>query len=443
MSKVARVPQCITNRKRYEVKKLHTVGITALAAVTAVVLSSCSAGGESPTDGPVSLTFQSFSDQPAAIEATKDIVDSWNADNPDIQVNIVQAPSDSLDDKLTTQFAGNVAPDIIHYEVLGITPFARDGYIADLNGLLSQDTVDDIDPGSLEAVTVDDQMIAAPTELQTYVVFANRTLLQNAGIEIPTGDSMTWDEFAEIAGATTTGDQHGVTWGLKSPTAAFMSLGLGFGSQYFTGEGDDLTVQTQESDLEVPSRVRDMIQAGSVDPIGVTQSSSDVLATFYAGKAAMTVQGSYQVSNIESDAPADLDWVVLPPLAGAEGAVQAANPQTLSISIDSAHQQQAAAFIDYFMQTDNLVKMSTADGLIPATVSAREAQAQQTADVNGWPEILKSAEGLEGPTYLQANGYIRWKDTVATPGFQKYLAGEIDDAGLRSELDNGWAQANG
>jgi len=430
------------------VKKLHRASIAlAAAAVTALTLASCSAGGDTADDAgdgePVSITFQSFSDQPAAIEATKEIVDAWNDDNPDIQVEIVQAPTDSLDDKLTTQFAGEVAPDIIHYEVLGIVPFARDGYLADLSELLSKETIDDIDPGVLASVTVDDQMIGAPTELQTYVVFANKKLLEAAGVEIPTGDSMTWDELDEIAKATTSGDVHGITWGLKSPTAAFMSLGMGFGSEYFTGEGDDMKVDVKDADLEVPNRVRSMIEDGSVDPIGVTQSGSDVLATFYAGKAAMTVQGSYQVANIATDAPADMDWVVLPPLAGSEGAVQAANPQTLSINIDSPYQKQAAKFLDYFMQTDNLVKMNIADGLIPTTISAREALAEQTADQNGWPEIVQSAEGLDGPVFLQANGFVRWKDTVATPAFQKFLGGETDDKGLASELDDGWAQVNG
>lgn len=429
-------------------KKLHRATIAlAAAAVTALALASCSGGGgdaEQTDDGePVSITFQSFSDQPAAIQATKEIVDAWNADNPDIQVEIVQAPTDSLDDKLTTQFAGEVAPDIIHYEVLGIVPFARDGYVADLTDLLSKETIDDIDPGVLESVTVDDQIIGAPTELQTYVVFANKTLLEAAGVEIPTGDSMTWDELDEIAKATTSGDVHGITWGLKSPTAAFMSLGMGFGSEYFTGKGDEMKVEVKDADLEVPNRVRSMIEDGSVDPIGVTQSGSDVLATFYAGKAAMTVQGSYQVANIATDAPADMDWIVLPPLAGDDGAVQAANPQTLSINIDSPYQEQAAKFLDYFMQTDNLVKMNIADGLIPTTVSAREAIAEETADQNGWPEIVKSAEGLDGPVFLQANGFVRWKDTVATPAFQKFLGGEIDDKGLATELDDGWAQVNG
>lgn len=423
--------------------KLHR--ITALATIAAVglTLTACSSDKTSADDdGNVSITFQSFSDQPAAIEATKEIVAAWNGKHPETQVKIVQAPSDSLDDKLTTQFAGGVAPDIIHYEIQGIAPFARDGYIADLSDLLSPDTIADIEPGVLDSVTVDGAVVGAPTELQTYVVFANKTLLDAAGVAIPTGATMTWDEFDAIATATTAGDVHGVTWGLKSPTAAFLSLGLGFGGTYFSGSGDDTTLTVGAKEMEVPDRVRAMIETGTVDPIGVTQSSSDVLATFYGGKAAMTVLGSYQLANIAADAPEGFDWIVLPPLAGSEGAAQAATPQTLSINIDSKHQKESAAFIDFFMETDNLVKMNTADGLIPTTTSARAAIAEQTANDNGWDQILASAGGLVGPSFLSANSYVRWKDTVATPAFQKFLGGETDSAGLAKELEDGWTQAN-
>ncbi|WP_226081249.1 ABC transporter substrate-binding protein [Mycetocola spongiae] len=422
--------------------KLHRTVAVATMAVVSLSLAACSAGGTpAQSEGPVEIKFQSFSDQPAAIAATEEIVAAWNKDHADSQIKLIQAPSDSLDDKLTTQFAGEVAPDIIHYEIQGIAPFARDGYIADLSSLLSQKTLDDIEPGVLDSVTLDGKIVGAPTELQTYVVFANKGLLESAGVSIPTGDSMSWDTFAEIAKASTTPEVHGAAWGLKSPTAAFLSLGLGFDGTFF-GTGKDVSLTVGEKEMEVPNRVRAMIDAGSLDPIGVTQSSSDVLATFYGGKAAMTVQGSYQIANVAADAPADMDWIVLPPLEGSAGIAQAATPQTLSINIDSAVQKQAAEFIDYFMQTDNLVKMNTADGLIPTTTSARAAIAEQNAGVNGWDAILASAAGLKGPTFLGADGYVRWKDTVATPGFQKFLGKEIDGARLATDLEAGWAQVN-
>ena len=38
-----------------------------------------------------------------------------------------------------TQFNGNAAPDVIHYEAASIVPFARDGYLADLTSKVPAD----------------------------------------------------------------------------------------------------------------------------------------------------------------------------------------------------------------------------------------------------------------------------------------------------------------
>ena len=150
----------------------------AVAGAAALALSGCQQGSASNSDGDsggdvVTLSFQSLSDQPATQEAIGSIVDEWNAENPDVQVEIVQAGWDGIYDKLITQFTGGTAPDIIHFEAASIIPFALDGYLADLSDLVDPDIKDDISDGIWESVTVDDQIIAYPSTLQSYMVFAN------------------------------------------------------------------------------------------------------------------------------------------------------------------------------------------------------------------------------------------------------------------------------
>jgi multiple sugar transport system substrate-binding protein len=431
---------------------MHTRGAFIVASLTAgvLLLAACGGGGsggtgsgDSSPDEPVNLTFQSLSDQPAAIEATKSIVDAWNEDNPNIQVEIVPAGWDGIYDKLITQFNGGAAPDIIHYEAASIVPFAKDGYLADLTDLMAPETRDDIPEGVLKSVTVDDQVIAYPTELQSYMVFANKSLLDAAGVEIPTGETMTWDELQDIATATTKDGVVGLGWGLKSPTAAFMAMGPQFGGTFFEGAGADATLKVGDGELAIPEIVDEMRKAGTISDVGLTQSGSEVLPAFYAGQLAMTIQGSFQAANIAKDAPADLDWVVLPPLEGTEGADQAANPQTLSINIDSEHVEEAAQFLDYFTSTDNLGALNEADALIPATTSAQEALASKLGDQQGWGTILASGQHMTDAPYLFVDAYAQWKDTVATPAFQKFLAGETDADGLAAELQDGWDQISG
>lgn len=421
---------------------MHKRGAFIVASVTGTALLLAACGGGSADDGnsddPVELTFQSLSDQPAAIEATQQIVDSWNADNPDVQVTIVPAGWDGIYDKLITQFNGGAAPDIIHFEAAGIVPFAVDGYLADLTDLMSTDFADDVPSGIMSTVTVDGQVVAYPTELQSYMVFANRTLLEQAGVDIPTGDTMTWDEMREIATATTTDGTVGLGWGLKSPTAAFMTMAPTFGGTYFEGTGEDATLNVDDGELAIPEIVSEMTAEGTLAPVTLSQSGSEVLASFYAGQIAMTIQGSFQAANIATDAPEDLDWVVLPPLEGSAGAGQAANPQTLSVNIDSEHVEESARFLDYFTQPENLAALNEADALIPASSSARELMAENLAGEPGWDVVLSSGEHFTEAPYLFVDAYAQWKDTVATPAFQRFLAGETDSAALADELTSGW-----
>lgn len=430
-------------------KRFRGIGAIALAGVAALALAGCQQGSASSGGGgddgeAVTLEFQSLSDQPTTQAAVQGIVDQWNQDNPDVQVKIVQGGWDGAYDKLITQFTGGTAPDIIHFEASSIVSFAQDGYLADLNDLVDPSLKSDISDGIWQSVTQDGKIIAYPSTLQSYMAFANADLLEAAGVEVPTGDSMTWDQFQQIAKATTTADHYGVGWGLKSPTATVMSLALGFGGGFFDGSGADASIKVGDGELAVPQRIHDMAYVDkSIDPTSLTQSGSDVLASFYAGKAAMTVQGSFQATNIAKDAPEGLNWVALPPIAGTAGAVQAANPQTYSINVDSPHVQESADFLNFFMSGDNLAKIAYADALIPSSGEARAAVEKLAGDDQAWKQVLASGEGLEGPPFLKVSKYQEWKDTVATPALQQYLADQISKDQLATQLADGWADVNG
>lgn len=427
--------------------RIRGAAAVAFAAVAMLALTSCqqgSANQNDDSDGPVTLQFQSLSDQPATQAAVKEIVDAWNAEHDDIQVEIIQAGWDGTYDKLITQFTGGTAPDIIHFEASSIVSFAADGYLADLSDLIDPDLKADISEGIWESVTHDGQIVAYPSTLQSYMAFANADLLEEAGVEVPTGATMTWDQLQEIAKATTKDGQYGVGWGLGSPTATIMSLSLGFGGGYFSGEGEEATIEVGDDELAVPDRIHEMAYTDkSIDPTSLTQSGSDVLASFYGGKVALTVQGSFQATNIANDAPDGFNWVALPPLEGSQGAIQAANPQTYSVNIDSDHVEESAEFLNFFMDGPNLAEIAYADALIPSSGAARTEVETLAADNAAWTQVLASGEGLAGPPFLKVSKYTEWKDTIATPAFQQYLADQISRDELAAQLTDGWADVAG
>ena len=424
----------------------RTAALGAVLSLALAVTGCATSTQKTPQDdskGKVTLRFQSLAFQAPTIKATKDIVAKWNADNPNVQVKYVQGSWDSIQDQLVTQFQGGTAPDIIQYESAAMAQFATQGYLADLSGTMSPEVKQSVPQAVWKTVTVDGKIIAAPTLLQSYLVFANRKLLQQAGVKIPTGSTWSWDDFQKAAKATTRNGTYGVAWGLDQPTASMLSLGLNFGGTYFTGTGKSAAINVGAKELALPERIHQMAYDDkSLDPVSITQSGGDALPLFLKGKAAMTVQGSYVAQTLSQTAPKGLDWVTMPALK-ADSAAQAADPQTLSVSAQSKNVADAAKFINYYMQPDNLAKVAEGDWLIPASTSAADAVRSDTGGKNGWSTILDSGKFLTEAPFQTATNYPQWKDQVATPAFQRYLGGKSSSSQLAQQLTAGWKSANG
>ncbi len=417
---------------------------TAATAGPATSADAATATTAAPSAEKVSLKFQSLAFQDTTIAATNEIVAAWNAANPNIQVELLQGSWDNVHDQLVTQFQGGTAPDIIHDESADILGFAEQGFLADLTPLLSDEVKSGVSDDIWSTVTASDgSIIAAPTLLQSYVVFANTDAFEAAGVDVPTGDELSWDDFAKLATDLTVGGKYGLGWGLKSPTAAVMSLSLGFDGTFFTTEGDETTIDVGDAELEVPKRIHAMAyDAKALDPVSITQSGSDVLPGFYGSSYAMIVGGSFVSQQITESAPEGFNWTVLPPLAGSAGARQNANPQTLSVAADSDHVEEAAQFINFFVGAENVAKLAQGDWLIPASTDARAAVETATGGENGWAEILVSGDSLGAAPFQKAINYPQWKDQIATPALQQFLADTISLDDLQTQLADGWDQVN-
>lgn len=424
---------------------------TVALAATALLLAGCvsnSGGGDAPA-GPtgsslaagekVSLTFSSYAFQDPTVKATERIVSEWNTAHPDIQVEYQKVDAESVHDKLVTQFAGEQAPDIIHDESADIAGFSRQNYLADLGQLIPADLKADV-PGSVwQSVTYDGKITGVPTIAQVYTVFVNKTLLEKAGIELPTADApWSWDDLAANAKKLTTGGVTGFAWGLKAPTAGIMSAGLAFDAKFFSGAEQAPDIAVGDPELEVPQRISDMLADKSMAVDSVSLSGTDVLPGFFGGKYAMVMAGNYVATQIADKAPEGFDWTMLPLLEGTSQH-QAANPQTLSIARQSKYPAQAMEFIAWFMQEQNLSEIAEGDALIPVTTSASAVVKKSLGKEHGWDAVLDSAGQLVDAPWNKADKFPDWKNNYATPAYQKFLAGQIDATALGKELSDGWA----
>ncbi|MGW0818453.1 ABC transporter substrate-binding protein [Streptomyces viridiviolaceus] len=409
--------------------------LTALALT--LLLAGCTGGGSDADDGRITLRFQSLAWQDESVRANKELVREWNAEHPDVQVEYVQGSWDSVHDQLLTSFEGGEAPDIIHDASDDLADFAYGGYLADLTDLLPERLKSDIPQRSWETTTFGDGVYGVPFLQEPRVLIANTALLEKSGVRIPTPERpWSWPEFRQVTERLSGDGRYGVAWPLKEPVSATLNLSLSAGGQLFhRGADGRVTVRFEEADQVVPRTIHDQANTDrSASSSTLGSSGSDTLPGFFAGKYAMVPLGFSYRQQIEQQAPEGFDWQVLPAPAGADGLTQGVSPQTLSIAEDSEHQKEAAEFIDFLLQPENMVRLALGDWMLPTGTQALKDPALRTAE-HGWATGTALAAHLRSAPAQSVRGYPEWKDKVATPALQEYYSGAIGLDELRDRLE--------
>ncbi|MFC7583920.1 ABC transporter substrate-binding protein [Nonomuraea antimicrobica] len=387
-------------------------------------------GSSSSPNEPVKIDFLSLAWQKESVAANKQIVEEWNKANPLIQVTYVQGSWDNVNDQLVTQFAGGTAPDVIHNDSPALSGFAADGYLLDLKDKLPAELKGDIPQSAWDTVTFDDGkggqgVYGVPFLQESQVIIANKKLLDEAGVRIPTTDSpWTWDEFSAAAKKMTKDGTYGVAWAMKSPVNKTLNLALNFGGTFFQTTGGKTTVKVGPEEREVLQRIHDQLHKDkSADPAALGQGTADPLPAFYQGKFALLPAGVYLRQQVVEQAPDGFEWVTLPAPKGTS-AEQGAVSQTLSVAQESEHPAEAMKFISFFLNGANQAKLAKGDWLLPTSQTAAADPAMTTKD-NGWDVATASAKNLVVAPFLKVNGFDEWKSKVATPVLQEYFANKI------------------
>lgn len=408
----------------------------AVAALGASLLTGC--GSDSDTaSGPVHLKYLSLAWQKDSIAANKALVKQWNAAHPDVRVDYVQGSWDNVHDQLVTSFEGGSAPDVIADAADDIVGFAQQGYLADLTGRIPAPLKSDIPARSWATTTFGKGVYGIPFLQEPRMVMANRAMLRQAGIALPTAaHPWTWDQFDAAARklTRTSGGKstYGVAWAMRSPVSATLNLSMGYGGQYLYQDGKNATVRFGAAEQAVPRHIHDEVADHSAAPQALGMSGSDTLPGFFAGKYAMVPLGMSYRQQVAQQAPKGFDWVALPSPVG-DRPDQGVSPQTLSVSETSGHQKEAVQFLAFLLGPEHQAALAQGDWMLPTSTAAAATPALN-ATVNGWRTGTAMQKDLVAEPAQAFNGYPEWKDKIATPAFQQYYSGRITLDQLGSKL---------
>lgn len=127
------------------------------------------------------------------------LVEEFKKENPDVKVNLIDAPSADYQTKITTMLSSGEALDVVGLP--GIATYGSFAYLDQLEDITDHVTdafESDNYNGSIEEYrTSDDKLYAAPYRHDMYVMYYNKDVFDEAGLPYP--DKITWDQYEAYA----------------------------------------------------------------------------------------------------------------------------------------------------------------------------------------------------------------------------------------------------
>lgn len=252
---------------------------------------------------PVTIRYFNFTSAGDYVDELETIIAAFEAENPDVNVEADTAPFGDYFTLLQSDIISGEAPDVFELNYENFVTYAATGALLDLTGLIDESAP--YYPRALEAFSYGGVQYGLPETFSTVLLYYNKDLFDQAGLEYPTTE-WTWDDAraaAEAIGAL--GDD---IWGLYQPTQfwEFYKKAAQQGEcAFFNEEMTESTINSpacvEALDLMV-GLVHDGIIPTQADLSGISDSE-----LFYDGKIGMWVTGIWMFGALES---AEINWDV-------------------------------------------------------------------------------------------------------------------------------------
>lgn len=374
------------------------VAVRVLSALLILsMLAACAAPVAGPTGAPASdgatvlraLFMQQAGYQQSDIEA---ITQEFEAQNPDVDVQLDFVAYEALHDKIITSAASGAGGyDVVLMDCIWPAEFASAEFILDVTDRISEDMKADIWPGALEAVQWQGRLYGMPWLNDVLYLYYNRAMLEQAGFTEP---PKTWSELREMGMAAK--NQGLVEYPFieyfqqeEGLTIAFAYYLFAFGGAFFDEEGKPMFNSSEG--LAALNFMVSGLQDGLINPASLESTYEEVRRTFSQGASLFSVNWAYQLNLANDPAESQIVGDAIVTLMPGEQETSATINGGMGLAIMKASQNPDKAW-EYiqFLSSKDVQKRYAQNALPiwkslfddPALLEAQPAVAQEQDFVN-------------------------------------------------------------
>lgn len=311
----------------------------------ALVLSGCSSSvsdtkdHDESKDGKVTIRFATW-DSEETLDLQKKMVEEFNAKNDKVKV-VLEAYGADFDTKIAAGMGAKDAPDVMY---MWNYPSYKDA-LEPLDSYIKKEGADYKD-NFYDALwnynKADGKVLGLPVGYTTHVVYYNKKLFDEKGVEYPKA-GWTWNDLQETAKKLTDKEKKitGFAFSGKPDPYDFEMYLWSNGASYVDKKGNLEGHVNSKKSIEVFHMFQDMLKEGSA--ITTEGSGSTEMKS---GKVAMFVNGAWSLGTLK-EAGIDYGIVELPKFKGGKN-VSIVSSSGIAMSKDSKHKKAAFEFMKYW-----------------------------------------------------------------------------------------------
>jgi multiple sugar transport system substrate-binding protein len=270
----------------------------ALIALLALLFAAAGfAAGQQ--EGKVTIMYMTEEGDPPSVAVYNEFKADFEAENPNITVQIQQIESGTLSQKITLAIASGAPLDVFTSPVALAPKLGREGKLLNLNGMIdSLGGKGEWYPTTL--IELDGKVVAVPYGTGGQVLWYRKDLFDAAGLTVPER----WPEWLNATAKLT--DKSKGIYGMALPAAKHHSTFMWF-SVFLWQSHSQIFNKDLEVILDNPDSVEALdfyIKMLQYVPEGAGQwSYYDILDAYTSGKTAMTMYHGRVLGRLYADAP--------------------------------------------------------------------------------------------------------------------------------------------
>ncbi|MFD3259404.1 ABC transporter substrate-binding protein [Paenibacillus lentus] len=334
--------------------------IVAALLVCSLLLAACGGGkednagataGDNPTasnsaSDKVKLRIMWWGSQPRH-EATLKALELYTEKNPHVTFEPEYSGMDGYLDKLSTQAAAHNEPDIMQMDPGWISDWTSRNQLEELD---SKVKLDELTPSLLPIGQKDGKQYGVPLGSVAFGMIYDKAALEKLGVSTPQ-DGWTWDDFFALAEEVKPKLAKGQYFTLDYAGNYFMFSAYHYAKGKGTLITDDGKFNIDEATfLEWTKKFEQLRNEGLVPPADLNASDKEMDPTadlLVNGKVLFRYSFSNNYTTWDSMKEGAFDLITMPRAEEAGGWLKPS--MFLSLSPNSKHKEEAAKFIDWFI----------------------------------------------------------------------------------------------